>query len=231
MQINDITAPATEQLTEAGMLDYAKAMITKDPALANLNVDQRIAAMQRDTALQNVAKQTLQQWQGKVVTLQRANQNLPISDQEYTNNLKDFVENVLLQKPLTTLDQPSRQRLGQQINTVLAARNDAKALTKAFDTLVVSTAAARQDPARLGRTQQNPQTAGQRQQPPAGSAQVGAAKQVQPLVKQFLNRSVGQSQINGMQQFLQQNSGATTVRSTGNALIDAFINQLGIKTQ
>ena len=232
MQINDITEQKSK-LNEAGILDYAKAALTKDPALANLSVDQRIASMQRDSALQAVAKKALEQWQGKVVTLQRANQNMPISDQEYTNNLKDFIENVLLQKPLTTLDQTSRQRMGAQINAVLAAKNDPKALPKAFNTLVVNTAAARQDPGRLGRTpgQQQQQQTGQRQQPPTGSAQVGAAKQAMPLVKQFLNRSMGNSQFRSLQQFLQQNASATTVRSTGNATVDAFINLLGIKTQ
>jgi len=225
MQIYDITN-RKQQLTEASFTDYVKAAFTKDPNMANLPLDQRAAAMMKDTAMQNVAKLALQQWQSKVLTLIRANQNMPITDREYTDNLKDFIEKTLLQKPLTTLDQLSRQRLGVQINNVLASRNDPKKLQQTFQELAVNTAAARQDPTRVGR-----QYAQAAAQAPTGSAQAGSAQQTSPLIKRFMQSTVNASQLAGLQQFLAQNVQGGIVRSTGNAVVDAFINHLGVKTR
>ena len=103
MQIHELT-----KLTEAGVMDYLKAAVSRDPALANMSYDQKIKAMQNDESMKKLAQVASQNWINKTVNLQRANMGQPISDQEYTANLTDFVNKVMLGGQMNQLDSPHR---------------------------------------------------------------------------------------------------------------------------
>ena len=108
MQIHELT-----KLTEAGVMDYLKAAVSRDPALANMSYDQKIKAMQNDESMKKLAQVASQNWVNKTVNLQRANMGQPISDQEYTANLTDFVNKVMLGGQMNQLDPTSKARVDQ----------------------------------------------------------------------------------------------------------------------
>ena len=138
MQIHELT-----KLTEAGVMDYLKAAVSRDPALANMSYDQRIKAMQNDESMKKLAQVASQNWINKTVNLQRANMGQPISDQEYTTNLTDFVNKVMLGGQMSQLDPTSKARVDQAIQYVASKKNTPKELPAAFQSLAVRTSAAR----------------------------------------------------------------------------------------
>jgi len=138
MQIHELTT-----LNEAGVMDYLKAAISRDPALANMSYDQRIKAMQNDESMKKLAQVASQNWINKTVNLQRANMGQPISDQEYTANLSDFVNKVMLGGQMSQLDPTSKARVDQAIQYVASKKNAPKELPAAFQSLAVRTSAAR----------------------------------------------------------------------------------------
>ena len=138
MQIHELT-----KLTEAGVMDYLKAAVSRDPALANMSYDQRIKAMQNDESMKKLAQVASQNWINKTVNLQRANMGQPISDQEYTANLSDFVNKVMLGGQMSQLDPTSKARVDQAIQSVASKKNTPKELPAAFQSLAVRTSAAR----------------------------------------------------------------------------------------
>ena len=138
MQIHELT-----KLTEAGVMDYLKAAVSRDPALANMSYDQKIKAMQNDESMKKLAQVASQNWINKTVNLQRANMGQPISDQEYTDNLTDFVNKVMLGGQLNQLDPTSKARVDQAIQYVASKKNTPKDLPAAFQSLAVRTSAAR----------------------------------------------------------------------------------------
>jgi hypothetical protein len=138
MQIHELT-----KLTEAGVMDYLKAAVSRDPALANMSYDQKIKAMQNDESMKKLAQVASQNWINKTVNLQRANMGQPISDQEYTANLTDFVNKVMLGGQMSQLDPTSKARVDQAIQYVASKKNAPKELPAAFQSLAVRTSAAR----------------------------------------------------------------------------------------
>jgi len=138
MQIHELT-----KLTEAGVMDYLKAAVSRDPALANMSYDQKIKAMQNDESMKKLAQVASQNWINKTVNLQRANMGQPISDQEYTANLSDFVNKVMLGGQMSQLDPTSKARVDQAIQYVASKKNAPKELPAAFQSLAVRTSAAR----------------------------------------------------------------------------------------
>ena len=138
MQIHELT-----KLTEAGVMDYLKAAVSRDPALANMSYDQKIKAMQNDESMKKLAQVASQNWINKTVNLQRANMGQPISDQEYTANLTDFVNKVMLGGQMNQLDPTSKARVDQAIQYVASKKNAPKELPAAFQSLAVRTSAAR----------------------------------------------------------------------------------------
>ena len=138
MQIHELT-----KLTEAGVMDYLKAAVSRDPALANMSYDQKIKAMQNDESMKKLAQVASQNWVNKTVNLQRANMGQPISDQEYTANLTDFVNKVMLGGQMNQLDPTSKARVDQAIQYVASKKNAPKELPAAFQSLAVRTSAAR----------------------------------------------------------------------------------------
>lgn len=209
MQIHEITWPV---LNEAGLTDYLKAMATTDPRLAALPLDQRAAAMRTSSATQMAAKAAANQWQGRVLQLLKANQVAGgsgmldaqgVTDQEYGDNLEDFVEKMMLQKPIESLDQTSGTKVAQMIDKVVTAKNDPKQIQAAFQELAAVTAAARQDPTKTTGVS-NPQQIIQQ-------ALTGVNPQV--LGKQIAAAAGGQQ----------------AAKSTGNPTVDHLLKTLGIQ--
>lgn len=218
MQIHEITKKQTNE----GIMDTLKGVFKTDPASANLPLDQRIRAAQTNTATQQVAKLVMQQWQNKMVQLTRAASTTggAVSDQEYGEQLEDFIERVLLQnKRVEDLDQQSGQRLDAIMQKIVAGRNDAKALPELFNNLTAVTTAARVDTTKF--------KGGQTQQPTAQQgAQNLSQANPQVAVKQAL-KGVNTSALN--QQIAAVGGGPQTVKSTSNRYVDQLLKQLGIQ--
>jgi hypothetical protein len=220
MKINQITP---SMITEAGIIDKAKALFSTDPALANLPYQQKLAALERDTQIQQLSKVALTNWQAKVVSLMRANQNAPISNEEYLDNLTDFIEQTLLKSQLQFLDTNSTQLIANSMNTVVNARNDKKQLPKAFNQLLVAVTAARRKPMSV----QAPQAP----QAPQGTPSAMSQQQATQAIQQLVTSLIGTNQQNSIKSGLSQIAGPLNVRSTGNPTADALLKQFGINIQ
>ena len=217
MKINQITP---SMITEAGIIDKAKALFSTDPALANLPYQQKLAALERDTQIQQLSKVALTNWQAKVVSLMRANQNAPISNEEYLDNLTDFIEQTLLKSQLQFLDTNSTQLIANSMNTVVNARNDKKQLPKAFNQLLVAVTAARRKP-----------TSAHAPQAPQGTPSAMSQQQATQAIQQLVTSLIGTNQQNSIKSGLSQIAGPLNVRSTGNPTADALLKQFGINIQ
>jgi len=189
MQIHEITH---QRLDEVGLMTRLGAALGNQQA-------------QVATSTAALSQAALKQWNNKVLQLQQANQGMPISDQEYDTNLEDFVDRVMLQGRLDSLDQTSLTRLTPAMDAVLKARNDPKLLPAAFEKMVAVVNVARQDPAKASRTPQlaPQQTAATVQQvlkganvntqavaaalQQAAGGQLTATKQPNPMVNSLLN--------------------------------------------
>jgi hypothetical protein len=249
MQIHELTQSDQEQLDEVigGLARMAGQAIAKSPVgqavgqavgaakqgfqqsavgqtLQKAGDVERQAKMSAQT--QGLAKAALQQWNNKVLQLTQANKGQPVSDQEYFTQLQDFVNRVMLQGAFSRLDGTSAKRVKQAIAGVTGVRNNPTQLQDKMEQLVTTASASRQDPnAYYGAPR------GSAAKAPTGAAQAGAAQQAAPLVQQFLNQSVSAVQQQGFKTFLQQYAGTGAVRSTGNATVDAFLKELGLRVQ
>lgn len=207
-------------------MDYIKAMATTDPKMASLPLSQRAAAMRTSTATQMLGKAALNQWQGRVLQLLKANQTAGgsgmldskgVKDQEYVDNLEDFVEKVLLQKPIESLDNTSGTKLNQMINAVMAVKNDPKKMQTAFQDLVAITTAARMDPAKSGTAQQSAQQ-------PGGQQAVQNTVQGTKIALQGINtQTLAQNMVTA-------NNGQPVVATkTNNDLVNRVLTAMGVQ--
>jgi hypothetical protein len=189
MQIYEITH---QRLDEVGLMTRLGAALGNQQA-------------QVATSTAALSQAALKQWNNKVLQLQQANQGMPISDQEYDTNLEDFVDRVMLQGRLDSLDQTSLTRLTPAMDAVIKARNDPKLLPAAFEKMVAVVNVARQDPAKSAQTSQftPQQTAATVKQVLAGAnvntqavaaalqqaagGQLTATKQPNPMINSLLN--------------------------------------------
>jgi len=189
MQIHEITR---QRLDEVGLMTRLGAALGNQQA-------------QVATSTAALSQAALKQWNNKVLQLQQANQGMPISDQEYDTNLEDFVDRVMLQGRLDSLDQTSLTRLTPAMDAVIKARNDPKLLPAAFEKMVAVVNVARQDPAKASQTSQftPQQTAATVKQVLAGAnvntqavaaalqqaagGQLTATKQPNPMINSLLN--------------------------------------------
>jgi hypothetical protein len=189
MQIHEITQ---QRLDEVGLMTRLGAALGNQQA-------------QVATSTAALSQAALKQWNNKVLQLQQANQGMPISDQEYDTNLEDFVDRVMLQGRLDSLDQTSVTRLTPAMDAVIKARNDPKLLPAAFEKMVAVVNVARQDPAKSAQTSQftPQQTAATVKQVLAGAnvntqavaaalqqaagGQLTATKQPNPMINSLLN--------------------------------------------
>jgi hypothetical protein len=189
MQIYEITR---QRLDEVGLMTRLGAALGNQQA-------------QVATSTAALSQAALKQWNNKVLQLQQANQGMPISDQEYDTNLEDFVDRVMLQGRLDSLDQTSLTRLTPAMDAVIKARNDPKLLPAAFEKMVAAVNVARQDPVKASQTSQftPQQTAATVKQVLAGAnvntqavaaalqqaagGQLTATKQPNPMINSLLN--------------------------------------------
>jgi hypothetical protein len=196
MQIHEITR---QRLDEVGLMTRLGAALGNQQA-------------QVATSTAALSQAALKQWNNKVLQLQQANQGMPISDQEYDANLEDFVDRVMLQGRLDSLDQTSVTRLTPAMDAVIKARNDPKLLPAAFEKMVAAVNVARQDPAKAS---QSPQFTPQ---------------QTAATVKQVLAGANVNTQA--VAAALQQAAGGTlTATKQPNPMINSLLNALGVATK
>jgi len=196
MQIHEITR---QRLDEVGLMTRLGAALGNQQA-------------QVATSTAALSQAALKQWNNKVLQLQQANQGMPISDQEYDTNLEDFVDRVMLQGRLDSLDQTSLTRLTPAMDAVIKARNDPKLLPAAFEKMVAAVNVARQDPTKVPQTPQyNPQ-------------------QTAATVKQVLASANVNTQA--VAAALQQAAGgALTATKQPNPMVNSLLNALGVATK
>jgi hypothetical protein len=196
MQIHEITR---QRLDEVGLMTRLGAALGNQQA-------------QVATSTAALSQAALKQWNNKVLQLQQANQGMPISDQEYDTNLEDFVDRVMLQGRLDSLDQTSLTRLTPAMDAVIKARNDPKLLPAAFEKMVAVVNVARQDPAKASRTPQL------------------APQQTAATVQQVLKGANVNTQA--VAAALQQAAGGQlTATKQPNPMINSLLNALGVATK
>jgi hypothetical protein len=196
MQIHEITH---QRLDEVGLMTRLGAALGNQQA-------------QVATSTAALSQAALKQWNNKVLQLQQANQGMPISDQEYDTNLEDFVDRVMLQGRLDSLDQTSLTRLTPAMDAVIKARNDPKLLPAAFEKMVAVVNVARQDPAKASRT---PQLAPQQTAATVQQVLKGANVNTQ-AVAAALQQAAG---------------GALTATKQANPMVNSLLNALGVATK
>ena len=168
-----------------------------------------------------LGKAMLKQWNMKAAQLAQAAAATgagTVPDQEYQEQLEDFVEKNMLQKQIDELDPTSTQRMNQMIAKVVASRNNASQLDQAFRDMAKITTTARMDPSlrRFGGRAAATPTAAQGQ-PGAQQAAQQTAQSLVPSANQFNN-------------ILAHFGGrGATARLTGNANVDAFLQQMGLR--
>lgn len=227
MQIYEVTQ-IDEQGILGGIKQAAQAAVggIKQSAQAAMGNVGAQAAQNTDMLGAAMAKQ----WTMKAAQLANAAaaaKGGTVSDGEYSAQLMDFIEQNMLQKKSNELDQASRTRLGQMVGRVVASRNDSRKLDQAFKDLAKITTTARLDP-KFSRGVRAPQaqakTAATTNQP---AAQQMTPQQARQQAQDFFTTAIGSTQQEGMTRYL----GGGTVKSTGNAVVDGFLNALGVKTR
>jgi hypothetical protein len=223
MQIHEITQ-INEQGIMGGIKQAAQAAVggVKQAAQAAMGNAGAQAAQNTDM----LGKAMFKQWNTKAAQLANAAAATgagTVPDKEYSAQLMDFVEQNMLQKRSSDLDQTSRQRLGQMIGKVVAARNDPRQLEQAFRDLAKITTTARVDP-NAGR--------GAAAAPGAKTATPGVQSALNPQqakanAEQFLFQTVGRGQQQGLANYL----AGSAAKSTGNPTVDGFLSALGVKVQ
>jgi hypothetical protein len=168
-----------------------------------------------------LAKAMLKQWNTKAAQLANAAAASgagTVSDQEYKDQLEDFVEKNMLQKQIDELDSTSTQRMNQMITKVVASRNNSSQLDQAFRDMAKITTTARMDPSlrRFGGRAAATPTAAQGQ-PGAQQAPQATAQTLMPSSAQ---------QTNVLAHF---GGRGARFQSTNNDNVDAFLQQLGLR--
>lgn len=183
-------------------------------ATAGFNAAAQAKGVQQNT--QAVANAALTQWNNKVLQLMQANQGQPISDNEYNDHLKDFLQKTMLgNRRIDYLDINSQGRIDQAIDAVMKNRNNKTALSQSFQQLAGAALAARMDPNRM-------------QQRQTGSVTT-SPQQVQSAIQKTIQQ-LGPHVSTTLATAVQNAAGVAQVRSTGNPATDALLNNLGIKT-
>ena len=196
MQIHEITQ---QRLDEVGLMTRLGAALGNQQA--------KVA-----TSTAALSQAALKQWNTKLLQLQQANNGMPVSDQEYDDRLEEFVDRVMLQGRLDSLDQTSLSRLTPAMDAVIKARNDPKLLSAAFEKMVAAVNVARQDP---NQAPQNPQFTPQ---------------QMSATVQQVLKGANVNTQA--VATALQQAAGGTlTATKQANPMVNSLLNALGVATK
>lgn len=168
---------------------------------------------------QALAQTALSQWGKKVIALTNAAGGQPVSNDEYNDHLKDFVQKVMLNnRQIDQLDANSQSRIDAGIDAVMNNRNDRQKLPQAFNQLVTAASVARDDPSKT-------------QYAASSAAASGTAQQLNPTqaasaVKQIMRSANVNTQA--VATALQQTTGGTVaVPRTNSTVANALLKALG----
>lgn len=96
-----------------------------------------------------IAKTLYDQWNRKVMALTNAAGGQPVNVNEYEDQLRDFIEKVVLNnRRILDLDQPSQDRIETSITDIMKNQSNRDGLQKAFQNLATQASVARADPAK-----------------------------------------------------------------------------------
>ena len=147
MQIHELTK---KQLNEASIVDYIQSALSKDPAVAamrqnpNVSFAQRAQAIGQNKQLDQVANLALKQWNQRYLNLVRANNNQPLSANDYTEELAAFAQKNLLPKYVPFNQLTNRSQLLQAFQSAAANSNNPAELAKDFNRIIDLAAVARE---------------------------------------------------------------------------------------
>jgi hypothetical protein len=225
MQIYEISQQYQPVITEGMFSDTLTAIFAKDPKLSGMNLAQKAQAIGNNAAVGQIANQAYNAWLQKNLQLMKVNFNQPLPPAKYAEELKAFVEELLLPRNVDYDQLTVKGELDTAINAMANTANDPKASKANFERIVDLATVARADPKLQAQLK-----AQYGAQAPTSSAPAGTAQQSSRAVQTFLTQSMSRQQQQALTQFIQQASGGT-VRSTGNPQVDALLNLLGAKTR
>lgn len=221
MQINEVTKP----IQEAGPLDSIKAAFTKDPTLAGLPYQQRLAAIERNTQIDQAVKDAVAAWNLYNVQLMKNNQNQPLAQPEFEKLFNLWVDKNLLPSGASRRQLTNANQINQAIRAAVTNRNDPEQFIAAMDIIVNQAAVAQVDPnlvkAGLGISAGKPAAGGAAAATGVNTQQIQQALgqvNVTPKLLQTIGRVTGGTVNNNMQ-----------ARKTGNPGADALLAAMGFK--
>jgi hypothetical protein len=161
MQIYEITQQRLDESVLGDMLgdmffgatasgiNAVRGMLTKDPELMKLPLDQRIKRMAATDQLRTEAMKTLQAWNGHIAQITRANQNQPPSEDMYKQAMMDWVNKNLFGNKISS-QAPDVDRSVQEIIARSWTQNsDPRAMLQNMAHLLSLAMAAQVTPANL----------------------------------------------------------------------------------
>jgi hypothetical protein len=134
--------------TAAG-INAVRGMLTKDPELMKLPLDQRAKRIAASDQLRGEAIKTLQAWNGHIAQITRANQNQPPSEDMYKQAMMDWINKNLFANKISS-QAPGIDRSVQDIITRSWTQNsDPRAMLQNMSQLLSVAMAAQVTPANL----------------------------------------------------------------------------------
>lgn len=246
MQIHELT-----KLTEAGIIDYVKAAMSKDPNLAGMSVTQRAQAIQNNTVIKQLGEVLTQQWMSKVAILQKQAVAQPqqfqaqaaagqpkgraqIDPAVYKKYLVDFVNKTVFRNQMRYLDASSRAQVDNDIDSIVASKDNPQSLLPLFQnlaqtaSLTMMTTPGSQNVTAPGTAQTNKSSA----QPPAAATKSAATAPSAASVKRdFESVGVRFPGREALQQTIEQLHGDSRVSKTDNAYANAILQLMGFTVQ
>jgi hypothetical protein len=133
-----------EPVAEAGILDYAKAVMGKKPGTQGMTLSQRANAVQGNAAAEQLGVSLGTQWAKKAAQIQQAAQiSGKTADPKYLEtNLRDMVNRVAFKGKLDQLDDTAKSQADAAIAAILKAGLDPAASKQAWKNLGVVASAA-----------------------------------------------------------------------------------------
>jgi hypothetical protein len=133
-----------ESVAEAGIMDYAKALVGKTPGTQGMTLKQRATAVQGNAAAEQLGVALGDQWAKKSAQIQKAAQisGKPADPKYLETNLRDMVNRVAFKGKLDQLDATAKSQADAAIAAILGAGLDPAASKKAWKNLGVVASAA-----------------------------------------------------------------------------------------
>jgi len=161
MQIYEVTQPNVRESVLGDMLgdmllgataagiNAVRGLISKDPELMKLPLDQRAKRIAASDQLRNEAVKSLQAWNGHIAQIARANQNQPPSEDMYKQAMMDWVNKNLFGNKISS-QAPDVDRSVQEIIARSWTQNsDPRAMLQNMGQLLSLAMAAQVTPANL----------------------------------------------------------------------------------